>query len=270
MAEKNIVQVTPTPRTNESLAQDLRQLGLKAGMALIMHSSLSALGWVCGGPVAVVQAVMDVVTAEGTIVMPTQTGDYTDPAQWQNPPVPREWWPIIYEHMPAFDPQVTPSYHMGQIVETFRTWPGTLRSNHPLLSFAAWGKNARQITENQALDYGLGEKSPLARIYELDGWILLLGVGHDSNTSLHLAEYRAPDGEATLQGSPIYEDGQRVWKSYRDIELNADLFPEIGRAYEEETGAVTIGQVGSATARLLRQRPAVDYAVQWFTSYRSR
>ncbi len=269
MSEKNVIQTTSMPRTRESLRQDLRQLGLEKGMTLIIHSSLSSLGWVCGGAVAVVQAIMDITTSEGTIVMPTQTGDYTDPAGWQNPAVPLAWLPIIYEHMPAFDPLITPTYHMGRIVEVFRTWPGTVRSNHPLLSFAAWGKHAHTITANQSLAYGLGEHSPLARIYELDGWILLLGVGYDSSTSLHLAEYRAPGAIQTTQGSPLYEDGKRIWKVYADIEIDSDIFPEIGKDLEQQ-GLVFLGKVGSATARLLRQRPAIDYAVEWFKRKRKQ
>lgn len=139
MSEATAIANADGPRTRESLAADLRGLGLQAGMTVIVHSSMSALGWVCGGPVAVVQALMDVVTEEGTIVMP------------------------------AFDPRVTPSRWMGRIAETFRTWPGVLRSDHPMDSFCAWGRRAGLITAGHSLDYGLGEGSPLARIYDLDG-----------------------------------------------------------------------------------------------------
>jgi len=240
---------------------------VKPGMTLIVHSSLSSLGWVSGSSVAVVQALMDVVTEAGTIVMPAQAGDYSDPAKWCSPPVPEEWWQIIYDHMPAFDPQITPAYSMGKIAETFRTWPGTIRSNHPMDSFTAWGKHAHDITAHHLLEYGLGEGSPLSRMYALDGWVLLLGVGYDSNTSFHLAEYRAPGSVQITQGSPIYEDGERVWKKYRDIDIDSDIFPEVGAEFEQ-TGAVKIGTVGSAETRLFAQRPAIDFATQWFTRKR--
>jgi aminoglycoside 3-N-acetyltransferase len=268
MSEHSLIDRTPEPRTRESLAADLRALGVTAGMTLLVHSSLKALGWVCGGPVAVVQALMDSVLPRGTLVMPTQSGDLSDPANWSRPPVPSAWLPAIYEHMPAYDPRVTPTRGMGRIVETFRTWPGVIRSAHPLLSFAAWGAQAERVIQGHQLEYGLGEGSPLARMYELDGHVLLLGAGYDSNTTFHLAEYRAPGQAPRHEDAPIMEDGQRVWKTYQDIELDADVFPEIGADFEA-TGAVTLGQSGSAQARLFSSRAAVDFAQEWLTRRRS-
>lgn len=269
MSEEDIIRETPEPRTRERLRQDLRRLGVRAGMTLLMHSSLRSLGWVSGGPVTVVQALMDVVTAEGTIVMPTHTSGYSDPAKWVNPPVPQAWWQTIYDTMPVFDPNVTPTRSMGQIVEIFRVWPGVQRSSHPTDSFAAWGKHARFITAEHTLAYSLGEGSPLARVYDLDGWVLLLGVGYDRNTSFHLAEYRAPGAVETTLGSPLIEDGKRVWKNYPDIEIDSDIFPEIGTDFEK-TDSVYIGKVGSATARLFSQRQGVDFATAWLTHRREQ
>ncbi len=237
-------------------------------MTVIVHSSLSSLGWVCGGPVAVVQALMDVITPAGTIVMPTHTGDYSDPAEWQNPPVPNDWVSIIRETMPAFDPRITPTRHMGRIVEVFRTWPHVQRSTHPALSFAAWGQSADGIISDHALSYALGEGSPLARIYDLDGSVLLLGVGYDRNTSFHLAEYRIPGSKAVERGAPVADGQKRAWKVYPDIELDAEPFAELGADFEK-TGHVTRGRVGSAEARLFSQRVAVDFAVSWLAARRA-
>lgn len=268
MSEEDIIKATPIPRTRESLAQDLRQLGVTAGMTLLIHSSLRSIGWVSGGPIAVVQAFMDVVTEEGTIVVPTHSSGNSDPAKWENPPVPQAWWSVIYDTMPAFEPETTPTYGMGKIVEAFRTWPGVVRSNHPTDSFAAWGRHAQFITARHSLEYGLGEGSPLARIYELDGWVLLLGVGYDSNTSFHLAEYRVPSTVPTTLGAPIMDAGTRVWKQYRDIEINSDIFPDIGDDFEQDTRLVIMGRVGSAETRLFPQRAAVDFAEKWLTHKR--
>ena len=89
MAEKKLIDRTPEPRTRRSLAADLRRLGLEPGSVVLAHSSLSSLGWVCGGSVAVVQALMDALAESGTVVMPTHSSDYSDPGKWEHPPVPK-------------------------------------------------------------------------------------------------------------------------------------------------------------------------------------
>ena len=169
MTEAEAVALADAPRTRASLAADLRALGVQAGDVLLVHSSLSRLGWVAGGPVAVIQALQDAVTPAGTLVMPTFTLHLSDPANWHNPPVPPSWWNTIRAEMPAFDPALTPTRGMGRIAELFRTWPDVKRSNHPHSSFAAWGEHAEIITADHPLTFSLGEGSPLARVYDLAG-----------------------------------------------------------------------------------------------------
>ncbi|XWK88799.1 MAG: AAC(3) family N-acetyltransferase [Phormidium sp.] len=265
MSESEAIAKTPSPRTLETLKNDFRQLGLQPGMTIIVHSSLSSLGWVCGGSVTVIQALMDIITPNGTLVMPTHSGEYSDPATWGNPPVPSDWWSIIRENMPAFDPQITPTNGMGKIVETFRNYPQVLRSYHPAVSFAAWGKHAETMIKNHSLDYSLGESSPLARLYNLDGWVLLLGVSYDSCTCFHLAEYRIPQKQQIQRGAAIWENNQRVWKSYQDIEFDVDCFEQIGTAFEQ-TQSVKISAVGLAEARFFPVKLAVDFAVDWLSN----
>jgi aminoglycoside 3-N-acetyltransferase len=268
MTEADIIRKTPVPRTIDSLSQDLRQLGLAEGATVIVHSSLSSIGWVCGESVAVIRALMDIVTAEGTIVMPAQTA-LCDPAHWRYPPVPPEWVEIIRETMPAYDTSITPTRGMGDVAETFRKWPGVLRSAHPNVSLAAWGKNAGFVTTGQTFDFGLGESSPLARVYDLDGQVLMLGTGYDTCTSLHLAEYRVPGGCKYKDGAPIMKDGLRIWQTYEELDMDSDVFPEIGAEFER-LAKVNKGRVGSAESRLFRQKEAVDFAVEWLTARRKQ
>lgn len=263
MREGELVNITKMPNTVATLEEDFKKIGLKKGMTVIVHSSLSAIGWVSGREKAVVEALMNVVTEEGNIVVPTQSGELSDPKFWQLPAVPFEWWQVIRDTMPAFDPKTTPTRGMGKIVDCFRFYEGVKRSNHPAVSFAAWGKEADRIIENHQLAFGLGEASPLQKIYDLNGYVLLLGVNHDSNTSLHLAEYYSQVRETFFSGAPVIELGKRVWKEYEEFMYDDTDFIEIGRFFEENH-PIREGKVGNATAKLMRQRELVDFGINWF------
>lgn len=271
MTEKEtIINKINQPNTVSSLVNDFKSIGIKNGMTLLVHSSLSSLGWVCGGPVAVILALEKVLTENGTLVMPTHSSDYSDPAEWCNPPVPESWWDIIRNEMPLFDKDLTPTREMGKIAETFRKQNGVIRSNHPGLSFAAWGKNKEYILQDEHYDYSLNEKSPLGRIYELDGNVLLLGVDYSSNTSLHLAEYKANYiGKKNIKiRLPVFANNKKSWKYFDDIDISSDDFNEIGSSFEKENTVIT-GNIGNAKIKLLNQKNLVDYTKGWMEKNRN-
>lgn len=262
MSEQETINLSDSPRTRQTLATDIKKLGIKEGMTIIVHSSMKTIGWVCGGPVAIIQALQDVVTSQGTIIMPAQTPNISEPKHWENPPVPQSWWETIRDEMPAFDPQITPTVGMGTVAETFRALPGVKRSNHPTYSFAAWGENRDSIIERQSLENGLGEKSPLARIYDFNGYVLLLGVGYESSTSMHLGEHRSGSFNTTTNSAPIFEKGQRVWKTFEEIEYDEEAFSKIGQAFEQHN-EISHGKIGSAESRLMPQQKIVEFTANF-------
>ena len=269
MSEREVIEATDRPATRASLTADLRTLGVAAGDVLVVHTSMSALGYVVGGPQAVVEALLDVVGPTGTLTMPGHSSDWSDPAQWQHPPVPSSWWDTMREHMPAFDPHLTPTRQMGAVVETFHRLPSVRRSIHPMVSHLAFGPVADAIVADHALADGFGERSPLARLYDADAVVVLLGVGHANNTSLHLAEHRADwQGKArNTQGAPVLVDGERRWVTFDDLDGDTDDFEAVGAAFAA-TGGVRRAPVGAATALAMRQRALVDFAADWFTRHR--
>ena len=152
----------------------------------------------------------------------------------------------------------------------FRQWPGTLRSDHPARSVAAWGRYAQYLTENHDLSDIFGDRSPIGRLYELDGSVLLIGVGYDKNTSLHLADVRAeyPGRHTVIESSAIQLDGQRIWKSYETLAVDGEDFPAIGEAFEQ-TGKVRHVSLGNGILSMMNQRALVDFAVKWIEENRT-
>lgn len=269
MSEADAVELAKRrgPATALSLASDLRLLGVEAGQTVIAHVSLSKLGWVIGGPVALVEAFGEVLGPEGTLVMVAGSCELSDPRDWTDPAVPEAWHDTVREHLPAYDPRTTPVMRLGRVPELFRTLPGVVRSGHPAGSFCARGPLAERIVARHELGDMLGDGSPLGRLYEVGASVLLLGVGHGNNTALHLAESRV--GLPTRRtGSPMRVEGRRVWVEYDLPEYKDEPFPEIGEAYAAAGGSVRKGRVGAGSAELLPVRELVDFAHGWMVNRR--
>ena len=148
--------------TKESLQEALRQVGVGKNMILEAHVSLSSLGYVTGGARTVVDAIMDLITEGGTLLMPTQTTGNTDPSEWTNPPVLPAFWQEIRSSMPAYDPENSDLSDMGAAAENFRHRRGVICSNHPSVSFSAWGRYAKLLCNRHSVHFPLAEESPAA------------------------------------------------------------------------------------------------------------
>lgn len=271
MPERSGRPGVPTrPATVASLAADLDGIGVRAGDTVMVHASLRALGHVVGGAQAVLEALRRAVGDTGTLVMPTQSWQLCDPAFLAEPHVPEPWWPVIRANLPPYDPHRTPSRTMGALAELFRTQPGSRRSSHPHRSIAAHGPAADAITAVHDWDCPAGERSPLAALYDLGALVLLLGVGPDKITALHLAEHRAdyPGKHEVPNGAPTVEDGVRQWVTWNELWVDDGDFTEVVTAFTATEPGVRSSLVGAAHSRLLPMRALVDFAAEWFTAHR--
>lgn len=254
----------------QDIIEALGKVGVMQGQNIMVHTSLSSLGFVCGGAQVVVEALLECVGEDGTIMMPTQSWKNLDPEAGVHWEEPKEWWQTIRDNWPAYDKNITPTNTMGAVAEMFRQWPGALRSDHPARSVAAYGKNARYFTENHDLSNIFGEGSPIGKLYELDGYVLLIGVGYDKNTSIHLADVRAnyQGKHMTKESSAIMEDGKRVWKTYETLYVDGEDFEKIGQSFELSC-QVKQQSLGNGTLTFMKQRELVDFAEKWIEENRN-
>ena len=257
------------PIVKSEILSAFQALGLEKGASVMVHTSLSKIGYVCGGAQTVIEALLEAVGGEGTVMMPAQSWKNLDPEDGVHGDVEEAYWQVIRDHWPAYDKRLTPTNTMGAVAEMFRSWPGTLRSDHPARSVAAWGKYAEYLTSGHDLSNIFGDGSPIGKLYELDGDVLLIGVGYDKNTSLHLADARAeyPGKHTCVEHSAVMENGKRVWKAYETLFVDGEDFVQIGEGFEQ-TGAVRKTLLGNAELRLMKQRKLVDFAVDWIEKYR--
>lgn len=224
--------------SHEELTKQLLALGVRAGGVLIVHTAFSKLASIAGGPQALIGALRDTLGPEGTLVMPSMSDDDEVP----------------------FDPQATPCVGMGIVAETFWRMPGVLRSDSPH-AFAAIGPKAAQITAAHPLDVPHGLDSPVRRVYELDGQVLLLGVGHDADTTVHLAENMAGMRYLRPKFLTVLKDGLPARFEYKELDHCCENFAELD-AWLEAKGQQRRGFVGNSEARLARSRDVVAAALE--------
>lgn len=261
--EQAVERTLGGPMTPVQISQGLADLGVAAGDMLLVHASLSSLGFVAGGAQSLIEALQTAVGPRGLIVMPTFSAHLSDPATWTAPPVPQSWWPVIRAETPAYDRATTPSRGMGAAAEVLRTSRGAIRGPHPQHSFTAWGQGGADIVSHHPLSAFLGRNSPLQRLYDKRAKVLLLGADYESCTAFHLAEHYLGRLRVHRDGAPIIVGGQRIWVEFDAPDYATDRFAAIGAAFEAE-GGVSRLQIGAADCRLFPIKAAVDFAAAWF------
>jgi aminoglycoside 3-N-acetyltransferase len=259
--------------THSQLVRDFHALGVQAGDTVMLHASVKAIGWVVGGPDVVLRALLEVLTPQGTLMMGLG---------WQDDPYEIDSWEdeakkqAYLAEMPPFDP-LTSRAHAGDmsiLAEYLRTTLGAVRSDKPY-SFAAIGKHAIHITADQPHNYRDGAGSPLEKLYQLNGKVLLLGAPLDTVTLIHHAENLAnlPNKRVVRYRFPVLKEGETVWEWFEEFdtsngivdygeEEDEDYFETITKAYIAHQGIPT-GKVGDATSYLLEANTLVPFAVAW-------
>lgn len=228
--------------SQKQLTQQLLDLGVISGGVLLVHCAFSKVKPVESGPLGLILALQAALGPEGTLVMPSMSDDDDHP----------------------FDPQHTPCIGMGIVANTFWQLPNVFRSDSPH-AFAATGPQASRITAPHPVDIPHGLDSPVGRVYELDGQVLLLGVGHDANTTIHLAESLAGVRYRRKKYVLLLKEGRLTRFDYAEIDHCCENF-SLADAWLEAEKLQSRGRVGHAEARLARSRDIVKVVTEQIQS----
>lgn len=254
--------------TKTRLVEDLKKLGVTCGQTVMFHVSVKAIGWIVGGPDVVIQALLDVLGPKGTLMMFVG---------WEDSPYHLADWSTdrqraYFEECPPFDPITSRACRKWSILtEYLRTWPGAIRSNHPEASFVAVGALARWITEKHPLQYGYGPGSPLAKLCEVEGRVLLLGAPLNTATLLHYAEHMAEvlNKRIVRYKMPILRDERKVWVDIEEFDTSSGIVADAEEYFKTivheylSSGRGRAGKVGAAQSYLLDSADLVKFATQW-------
>jgi aminoglycoside 3-N-acetyltransferase len=236
--------------TLSDIVKGLRALGLPPASKVLVHSALSSFGYVEGGADTVIDALLKVVGARGTVMVPTLTGGET----------------LSPSNPPFFDPLNTACW-TGRIPETLRRRPDAIRSLHPTHSVAAIGADAESLTSAHWFSITpCDEYSPYHKLaQQADGYILLIGVDHQSSTMFHSVEeivgvdYHMQSGFAKAR---LLIDNQEVYRHYmlhaygapRNFNIMEDVFVE--------RGLQRSGRIANATIKLIKANEAFQLTVR--------
>lgn len=217
------------------LIQGVRDLGVTSGQVLVVHTAFSQLRPAVQRPEEVIDGLLEVLGSTGTLVMPSMADDDDEP----------------------FDPSRTSCLGMGVVADTFWRRPDVLRSNSPH-AFAAIGPAALEILAPHPVEVPHGPESPVGRARAAGAQILLLGVGHEANTTIHLAEdlygvrYRVP--RKAMIRDP---EGRRRIVEYPEIDHCCERFERLDDALGPHQRR---GWIGAGRVRLVHAQAVVEAA----------
>ncbi|MEF2074202.1 aminoglycoside N(3)-acetyltransferase [Consotaella aegiceratis] len=252
----------------DRLRRQLIDLGLQASDIVMVHASLRAFGRGHGTADDLIQAILDAIAPDGAMMMYAGCESPFDE-------IGRGRWSLdeekrILRNCPAFDPataRACPDH--GALAELFRRYPGTVCSHHVGWRMAANGDRAAWLTDDHPLNYGAGAGSPLHKLVQAGGKVLLIGSDRDAVTLLHHAEdmTAVPDKKTVHIKVPLAIDGRREWLEIEENNSSTGIrdwpdrfFASIVEGFARRYAAPS-GRVGAAEALLLDARLLVGYAM---------
>lgn len=263
----------PPAVTRSQIAAALTALGVRRDGVLMVHTRMSALGWVVGGSESVVRALLDAVGPRGTLMAYVSWHEHVFHASnW-----PRERREAYLGEPPAFDLLTSEAARdHGRIPERVRTWPGAERSAHPEAGVVAVGARARELTEDHPQDDAYGPGTPFARLVKNGGQVLTLGAPLETITLLHHAEAIAPIDDkrrVTFRVQVAMPRGVEE-RTYHDIDTSHGAFPygRLGLEVDEfeqiardalAAGIGSSGRVAQADCHLFEAAPLTEFGVAW-------
>lgn len=231
-----------TELSRTDLIDHLRAIGVEAGGVLLVHTSFRAIRPIEGGPLGLIETLRAAQGPHGTLVMPSWSGHDDEP----------------------FDPATaSASGDLGIVADLFWRLPGVRRSDH-CQAFAAAGPHAALILSDPLPLPPHIPASPVGRIHDLDGQVLLLGVGHEADTTLHLAELMAGVPYRVPRYCTAIRDGRPVRIAYGENDHCCERFV-LADEWLRPAGLQAEGRVGHAHARLARSRDIVRVALEHLT-----
>lgn len=236
---------------SDKLYQDLQKLGVQSGNIIMVHASMRAIGK-AKSAADVVHALLAALGSTGTLLayvdfQPTAACPYFD-----------------VKHSPA-------RVEYGVLAEIIRTWPGAVRSHNPGASIVAIGAQAKWLCTAHPLHYGYGPGSPLAKLVNLNGKVLLLGSDYNNVTLLHYAEHRAhlPNKRIIRRTDKVLANGQIIDLEIEEFDTSRPIIAAMPGNYFAElthqfidSGQAQVGTVGAAHSVLLPAAPFAQFAIQ--------
>lgn len=267
-----LINKTKRPLTKQDFMEVYKSLGINKDTFLEVHASVSKFGYIINKEYDICDSLIETITS-GVVIMMAHTGEFSDPSEWENPPVPKEWHEIINKHRKPFDGSLFVPERIGKVSQLFCRYKNVVNSNHPTLSMSI----LNNTDDNAWLNHDLDDRkliNPLFKLAKSKGKILLIGVDFDSCTSIHLTEFLSPYSELkqfSCQRLNKENEVEDVVVTTQFIEDGIDNFAEIKERYIEQyknTDYFKQADLGLGKITLIDAEKLFEIAKDFHTNYR--